>query len=146
MGYYNKFKIKINNSEIPLPIQEDIFNYIMKSGPDHWYLRVMLEEQEERWFSKLLPDTLEIEEVKWYDYKEELTELVKKFPELVLEVERRGEVLEDYEVTIFKVNDSDSKDGKVTIKNIIPYPELLEFIRQYLPTKEQVLDYIKKYY
>lgn len=145
MGYYNKFKIKINNSEIPLPIQEDIFNYIMKSGPNHWYLRVMLEEQEERWFSKLLPDTLEIEEVKWYDYKDELSELVGKFPELVLEVERRGEVETDYEVTIFSVN-KENGSNVANQKNIIPYPELLEFIRQYLPTKEQALDYIKKYY
>lgn len=141
MGYYNKFKIKINNSEIPLPIQEDIFNYIMKSRSKHWYLRVMLEEQEERWFSKLLPDTLEIEEVTWYDYKDELSELVGKFPELALEVERRGEVETDYEVTIFSVNES-----KVVPQNIIPHSELLEFIRQYLPTKEQALDYIKKYY
>lgn len=137
MGYYNKFKIKINNSEIPLPIQEDIFNYIMKSGPDHWYLRVMLEEQEERWFSKLLPDTLEINEVKWYDYKDELTGLVNKFPELTLEVERRGEVETDYEITYF---------GSNKVENLTPYPALLALIKQYLPTKEIAIDYIKKYY
>ena len=138
MGYYSKFKLKFNNNEIPLPVQEDIFNYIMESGSKHWYLRTYLSLEEHRWFSRLLPETLVFtEECTWYDYKEELTELVNKFPELEIEVERRGESPTDYEITYFNHN---------KVENLTPYPALMSLIKQYLPTKELALDYIKKYY
>lgn len=53
-----------------------------------------------KWYTKMLPEVIEIEEpVKWYEYKEDLLNLSREFPELHIQCERWGEM------TVFEETD-----------------------------------------
>ena len=99
MGYYTKFDLKINtkiNQEQELQITNFLSNKIIKKSvkiSDHW------------------DDYLE-EEMKWYDYETDMTELSILFPDIVFELSGEGEESDDIWKQYFK-------SGKTQICNAI---------------------------
>lgn len=89
MGYYTKFDLKINtkiSKEQEFHITNFLSNKIMGESAkiaDHW------------------DDYLE-ESMKWYDYEEDMTELSILFPDVVFELNGKGEEFEDIWKQYFK--------------------------------------------
>lgn len=124
MGYYNneiqglhvlgKFKIKfIDVYDLDASLHEDIFNHICNTrGLEYMASRIKNPNTKGKWYTKMLPELIEIEEpVKWYEYKEDLLNLSREFPELHIQCERWGEYPEDYEMTVFE--DGKMEDFKI---------------------------------
>ena len=84
MGYYSNFEITIANEKATV---EEIYETLSQiSGYNIDYLD---------------DETLLIDDVKWYNWKNDMIELSKQFPWAVIAVSRFGEDTLDWEVTLF---------------------------------------------
>ena len=84
MGYYSNFEITIANEKATVEEIAEPFSQI--SGYEANYLD---------------DDTLLLNDIKWYNWKNDMIELSKQFPWTVIEVSRFGEDTLDWEVALF---------------------------------------------
>lgn len=84
MGYYSNFEITIVNEKASVEEISEPFSQLTGYG-----------------VSYLDDETLFLNDVKWYDWEDDMIELSKQFPWAAIEVSRFGEDNLDWEVSLF---------------------------------------------
>lgn len=108
MGYYTRFSIEIRTAitqakakEIAAAINRAVFSKDVSE--EDWFFTLddyesANVEDDEKATWDIMPD----DELKWYDWEEDMKEIAKKYPAIEFRVEGSGEDKDDWWVALFK--------------------------------------------
>ena len=100
MGYYTNFEIKIKQGKVDIQSLQDTIDEISEYGFDN--------DGEEIWSN---------DEIKWYDYEEDMKKVSTLFPDIVIEVDGTGEESGDIWKTFWKNGKNHKSKRVVTMED-----------------------------
>lgn len=102
MGYYSDFKILLNKKELTVKQQIEIIDFLDNDNELNIISESAREGKDNVYYSdKLLPEQIDIYNMKWYNHLDDLLRLSKQFPYLKIELERQGEDRLDIEKSFY---------------------------------------------
>lgn len=102
MGYYSDFKILLNKKELTVKQQIEIIDFLDNDNELNIISESAREGKDNVYYSdKLLPEQIDIYNMKWYNHLDDLLRLSKQFPYLKIELERQGEDKLDIEKSFY---------------------------------------------
>lgn len=115
MGYYTNYSLSVLNDR----------------GAD---LTILKNELNEKFGEDLIDDNGETEEIKWYSWEEDMLELSKKYPDMLIEIRGDGEEGDDFWEARFK-------DGQEEY-HAMQMPQFLSLIDTSKKSKKYYYDHI----
>lgn len=99
MGYYTKFELELK-TKVKIERTKQIVNRLNELiGFDAFECYIdEYATSDEEWFW----DITSYDEMKWYDWQENMTTLAKEFPDVEFQLEGNGEDKDDWWVALFK--------------------------------------------